>query len=185
LRLLAGMVRATRPFRVILGLSYALVAALGTAAFTLITNTVWQLSSALSPARLAALMLVSIVAMIVYLIVVHDLWERPSDRTDRKHVRLFNAVTVITLTIGAVTFYAALFAATLLAGLFILDAGVLGRSIGHRATVSDYLALAWMTSALATLGGALGSGLETSDEVREAAYTYHRERRNRNENGSG
>ena len=46
----------------------------------------------------------------------------------------------------------------------------------------DYLALAWMTSALATLGGALGSGLETSDEVREAAYTYHRERREWKEN---
>lgn len=182
LRLLAGMVRATRPFRVILGLSYALAAALGTAAFTLITNTIWQLSSALGPARLAALMIVSVAAMILYLIVVHDLWERPSDRVDRKHARLFNAVTVIALSIGAVTFYAALFAATLFAGWFIIDAGVLGDNIGHRATAGDYLALAWMTSALATLGGALGSGLETSDEVREAAYTYHRERRTWNEN---
>ena len=176
-RLLAGMVRATRPFRVILGLSYALVAALGTAAFTLISFPIWQLSSALAPARLAALMVVSIVAIIVYLIVVHDLWERPSDRVDRKHARLFNAVTVIALTIGAVTFYAALFAATLFAGWFILDAGVFGSTIGHRVTASDYLTLAWMVSSLATLGGALGSGLQTSDEVREAAYTYHGERR--------
>lgn len=43
-RLLVGMVRAARPFRVVLGLSHALAAALGTAAFTIITDTTWLLA---------------------------------------------------------------------------------------------------------------------------------------------
>jgi hypothetical protein len=42
LRLLAGMVRANRPGRALLGLSKLLVGAFGTAAFALTTNTIWQ-----------------------------------------------------------------------------------------------------------------------------------------------
>ena len=45
----------------------------------------------------------------------------------------------------------------------------LGRPIG----ISDYAALAWLTSSLATAGGVLGAGLETDDAIREAAYSYH------------
>jgi len=48
------MVRATHPFRVVLGLSYALTAALGTAAFTIITNTIWQLNASNKTAERSA-----------------------------------------------------------------------------------------------------------------------------------
>ena len=177
LRLVVGMVRATHPFRVILGLSYALTAALGTAAFTVLTGTIWQLSGELGSVRLLALMVVSVVAMIVYIIVVHDLWYRPSGREDREYTVLFNATTVITLTLGALSFYAALFAATLVAEAFVIEGSVLGGAIGRTPGLGDFAALAWITTSLSMLGGALGSGLQTSNEVREASYTYHRERR--------
>ena len=183
-RLLAGMVRATHPFRVVLGLSYALTAALGTAAFTIITNTIWQLSGALGWMRLLALMLISLVVMVVYFIVVHDMWHRPSRRWGGEYTVLLNATTVITLTIGALSFYAALFALTLAAAGLFIEGSVFGGAIGYQPGLIEYATLAWIVSSLATLGGTLGSGLEAGEDVREAAYTYHRERR-RTEDGEG
>jgi hypothetical protein len=41
--------------------------------------------------------------------------------------------------------------------------------------VTDYLTLAWIISSLATVGGAIGSGLENEETVRAAAYGYHPE----------
>ena len=178
-RLLAGMVRATRPFRVVLGLSYALTAALGTAAFTLLTSTIWQLSGAFSWARLSGLVAASVVTMVAYLIVRHDMWHRSDGQTNRELTVLFNATTLITLTIGALSFFAALFVLTLAAAGFLIDAGVLTKTIGRPAGAGEFVALALMTSSLATLGGTLGSGLQTSDDVHEAAYTYHGERRHK------
>ena len=55
-RLLAGMVRANRPGRALLGLSKLLVGAFGTAAFALTTNTIWQMGDALGALRLTVIM---------------------------------------------------------------------------------------------------------------------------------
>ena len=109
-------------------------------------------------------------------------------QTNRELTVLFNATTLITLTIGALSFFAALFVLTLAAAGFLIDAGVLGETIGRPAGAGEFVALALMTSSLAMLGGTLGSGLETSDDVHEAAYTYHRERRHnegQSQDGSG
>jgi hypothetical protein len=77
-RLVAGMVRANRPWRLMLGLSSSLAAALATSAFGLTQDTVWQLADALTPWRLAVAALGSIATLVVWMIVDHELWERRS-----------------------------------------------------------------------------------------------------------
>jgi hypothetical protein len=57
-----------------------------------------------------------------------------------------------------------------------IKSSVLEQTLQHGVGVGDYLALAWMVSALATAGGALGSGLEHEIDIRDAAYSYHPER---------
>ena len=48
--------------------------------------------------------------------------------------------------------------------------------LGHPARAADHLELAWLISSLATVGGALGAGLESNKAVRQAAYSYRPDR---------
>lgn len=172
LRLLAGMVRANRPWRVVVALSRAIVAALSTIALATVNPSIWQLSDAMGWPRLLAVAAAAIVALVASLIIAHALWERPSRPEARGQAILFNATTVITLTIGVLCLYGALFVIELVAAALVIDASVLHKQLGHAVDVGDYLTLAWMASSLATIGGALGSGLESDDSVRAAAYGY-------------
>ncbi|WP_433317349.1 hypothetical protein ACQP0U_08805 [Micromonospora sp. CA-269861] len=172
-RLLAGMVRANRPGRALLGLSKLLVGAFGTVAFALTTDTIWQMGDALGGLRLAVIMLLGLTALVVWLVVAHDLWEKPDRETPTELARLFNLGTVLTLTLATALSYVVLFVGTVLVGLLLIDTSVLEQSLKRPVNVTDYLTLAWITSSLATVGGAIGSGLENEETVRAAAYGYH------------
>jgi hypothetical protein len=174
-RLLAGMVRANRPGRALLGLSKLLVGAFGTAAFALTTNTIWQMGDALGGLRLAVIMLVGLTALVTWLIVAHDLWEKPDRETPAELARMFNLGTILTLTLATAVSYLVLFAGTVLAGALLIDPSVLEQTLQRPVDVTDYLTLAWIISSLATVGGAIGSGLEDEETVRAAAYGYHPE----------
>jgi hypothetical protein len=176
LRLLAGMVRANRPWRLIVRLSRALAAAAAAVGFALVTADLWVLADALDWPRLLALSVISVGATVLWLIVSHRLWETRQGRGSRQQTVLFNAATTLTLLLGGASLYAALFALTIGGAAVVIDAGVLGEALGHDADVGDYAALAWMASSLATIAGGLGAGLESDEAVREAAYGYRVER---------
>jgi len=173
LRLVAGMVRANRPGRALLGLSKLLVAAFGTAAFAVTTNTIWQMGDALDGPRLTLIMLLSLVGLVGWLIVAHGLWEKPSDGTPRELARLFNVGTVLTLGLAAGGSYLVLFVGTAAATALLIDSSILSQNLGRPVGVVDYLVLAWIIASLATVGGAIGSGLEDEENVRASAYGYH------------
>ncbi|GIF02739.1 hypothetical protein [Actinoplanes siamensis] len=175
MRLLTGMVRANRPGRALLGLSNLLVGAFGTAAFALTTNTIWQMGDALGGLRLTVIMLLGLTALVTWLIVAHDLWEKPDRRTPAELARLFNAGTVLTLTLATTVSYLVLFTGTVLAAALLIDTSVLEQTLQRPVGFADYLVLAWIISSLATVGGTIGSGLEDEDTVRAAAYGYHPE----------
>jgi hypothetical protein len=176
-RLLAGMVRANRPWRALGTLSSAVVAALATGAYAVINSTVWQLSEALSPLRLLAIMVVALGAVVGWLVVAHGLWERGGDGRAAKDRRLYNAATLLTLTIAVAWAYVLLLAVLLAVSALLIDSGVMRSMTGRQAGPAEYLQLAWLGASIATVAGALGSGLESLDDVRSAAYGHHQRHR--------
>jgi hypothetical protein len=181
-RLLAGMVRTNQPWRLVLGMRTALAAVLGTSAYLTITSTIWLLSTRLGVGKLVLTTVVSVALMVAWIIGAHHLWERARDPGEREETVLYNASTVLTLSIGVLTMSAAVYVLTLLGSLFLLEPSVLGSNLGRPPELADHLMLAWLATGLATVAGALGSGLDSEDAVRRAAYGY-RERQRRDEIG--
>ncbi len=175
-RLLLGMVRANRPWRLVARLSRALGAALAAVAFALVTSDIWRIADSLGWLRLLGLSIVSLAAIIVALIAAHGLWERAATNRAREQVVLFNLATTATVALGVATLYVALFALTLAGAGLALDSDLLARELGHGVDFAEYARLAWFVSSLATVGGALGAGVESDVAVREAAYGYRPDR---------
>ena len=82
-RLLAGMVRANRPWRLIVRLSRALAAAAAAVVFALVTADLWVLADAMNWLRLLTLTVLSVGATVLWLIVSHRLWEALQQREER------------------------------------------------------------------------------------------------------
>jgi hypothetical protein len=175
LRLLVGMLRANRPWRLTTRLYRALVAALATAAFALVTSDVWIIAESLDLVRLALVAALSVGVTVASLIAVHALWERSGPGTARDQILLFNAATTATVLVGIASLYAVLFVVSLIAAGLLITTDVLSQAVGTSTGWPEYLKLAWLTSSLATVGGALGAGLESDDAIRQAAYAYRPE----------
>jgi uncharacterized membrane protein len=187
LRLMVGMVRTNRPWRLVAGLSHAIVGALGLDIFGVASPGIWLIADDLDWLRLLVFGIGAIAVISVSLITVHGLWERSySDRPEaRERVIMFNAATTATVAIGVLTLYLILFLINVLASLLLISSGVLAKQVGHPVGFAEYLALAWLVSSLATLGGALGAALENDRAVREAAYGYQRAEYAQSDGASG
>jgi hypothetical protein len=169
LRLLAGTIRANEPTRVITRLSRALAGALGTAAFALASANVWTLADGMTTARLVGLALASTLATSLALTLAHDLWERSDDARARERVILFNLATVCTIAMGVAVLYLGLFSIAALGAVGLIPTDVFKEQVGHDVALGDYLGLACLVASLATIGGALGSLVESDLSVRNAA----------------
>jgi hypothetical protein len=185
LRLLVGLVRANQPWRLLGGLKGALAAALATSAYVLINPSAWQFAAQVSVPKLALMTAFAIAGMVIWLIAAHNLWERADSQRGRSRVRLFNASTLLTLLIGVGCAYVLLFAANLLAEVFLIDPGFLRQNLRQATSIRDYLAIAWFTSSVAVLAGAVGSNFEDEDTVRRVAYSRRERERHESRNDPG
>ncbi|MCW2877701.1 MAG: hypothetical protein JWQ95_1801 [Sphaerisporangium sp.] len=170
--LLLGMLRANRPWRLAIRLSRVLVAAAAAVAAALVTSDIWRLADHLGHVRLSVLTIGSVLAMTLTIVIGANLWERHPNANAREQVMLFNIVTVTTVIIGVVVFYIALFLIAFAGAAALVPDGFFASVLRHPVDFSDHLDLAWLAASIATVGGALGAGLESDDAVREAAYTY-------------
>ena len=144
-----------------------------------IEPTVWSLASSLSGWRLVAATVASITIIISWIVIDGSLWDRPDDDSlqARERSRLYNTSTLLTLTIGIVICYLALYVVNLAWALFVLDTSVMSESLGRTVDVGDLFVLTWFVASAATLGGALGTGLESDDAIRAATYSKREEER--------
>jgi uncharacterized membrane protein len=169
------MVRANRPWRLAAGLSRALVAALGTTALALASPGIWHIADGMGWGRLLALALASVLIICLTLMVVHGLWERSPGPRATQRVLLVNLATALTIVLGFLTLYGALYAVTVAGGFALLPEAVISKELQHDVGTEHYLRLACLVSSLATIGGALGSAVETERAVHAAAYGYREE----------
>ena len=141
LRLLAGMLRANRPWRLATRLYRALIAALATAAFALVTSDVWIIAESLDLGRLALVAALSVGVTVASLIAVHGLWERSGPGTARDQILLFNATTTATVLVGIASLYAVLFVLSLTAAGLLITTDVLSEAVGTSTGWEGYLKL--------------------------------------------
>ena len=101
-----------------------------------------------------------------------QLWDRPDDSTSeaKERSRLYNTSTLLTVTAGVLICYIALFVVNLVWASFVLDPAVMGNALDASLGYGDLFVLTWFVASAATLGGALGTGLESDDAIRAAAY---------------
>ena len=169
-RLLAGMVRDNRPWRLVPHLSRATAAAAATGAYAIVTTSFWTMAASLSPLRLLLISVVAILAMAIWLIIYNHLWDRPDDRDARAKAVLYNAATALTIVLGVTCMYVLLYLVGLLAALALIDPGYFSSELQRPASFDGYLKLVWLASSVGIVAGALGSSVESEEAVRSATY---------------
>jgi hypothetical protein len=177
LRLLTGMVYANRPWRLAAGMSKMMMAAFAAGAVSLAYPTMWQLSATMGPWRLGTATILASAAMIAWLILDHKLWERPQSAEERERAALYNTATVVTLAFGVATLHVALFLLLLVTAWWTLPPELVAENIRRPVGLSTLLLMAWLVAAVATLGGALGSGMEDDKAVKAATYGVRQRQR--------
>jgi putative flippase GtrA len=173
LRLLAGMVRANQPWRVVVSLSRASVGAFGTAAYVLISSSLWTLSDQMSTGRMLTASFGAIALTCLTLVIAHRLWERSRQPGSREQVALINMVTLITVALGVASLYAVLFMLALVCGEILIPPDSMKSEIGHPGGLGTMVRLSALAATFGTLGGALGSLVESDSAVRDAMYRSH------------
>ena len=171
LKLMAGMVRGNRPWRLIPTLTGMTAAAAAAASFGIFFSTIWSMANALSAWRLAAITLLSLVLASLWLIVNNRLWERVTV-TAKPRARLYNMTTACTVVFSAAVLYAGLFLATLTAALIVIEENFLASQLGYPVGLRNYVYLAWLATSMGIFAGALGSSADSYDDVLRATYGY-------------
>jgi uncharacterized membrane protein YidH (DUF202 family) len=166
------MVAANRPWRLVSDLAKVLVAALASAGFFIVNSNAWSISDQLSVPRLVLIAVLALGGLAVWLVVGHELWERVAHADDPQLTRRVNAATGLTLFVGLVIGYVVLFGLVLFAMAVAVPDQFVKSNLGHSASFGDYVAAAWLACSLATVAGAIGSGLESDDDVRETITRY-------------
>ncbi|SFA95012.1 hypothetical protein SAMN04488072_10497 [Lentibacillus halodurans] len=179
-RLLLGMTHANRPWSIIPAFKRVMAIAFATGAYGLVFRTLWRLSASYESTRFVVLMLGAILGMVIWIIFAHNLWEKPSGKSQRKMRLLYNAATFLTLVVAVSVYYVMLFVLFLTAVAFIVPPELFSDVVGmeeDKVGFHHFMQLTWLVTSVATVAGAIGSGLENDKTVRNIMYGYRQQQR--------
>ncbi len=174
IRLVSGMIRCNRPWRLVPTLSSALAAASAASAFGVFYASIWQMAASMSLGRLTMIGVTAVIAMTVWVIFPNGLWEKRTFRSSTIDRWMYNAATLGTVLTGALCMYALLFAVVLASAVVVISPEFLAAQIGRTASSGDYFSLAWLAASLGTVAGAVGSSVADREDILDATYG-HRE----------
>ena len=170
-RLVSGMTMANEPLRMASKLSRALAAASATGAFGIFYSSIWQMAHHLSTLRLISIGMIAIAVMVVWLISINRLWDRPVNERLSQVVFYYNLSTVLTLLICVAALYACLVIGILAGSLVIIDPEFMAEIIGRpHARFTNYLDIAWLSAAMGVVAGALGSTFDDGADVKNLTH---------------
>ena len=166
------MVLTNRPWRLVRDLSKVLVATLASAGFFVINADAWGIADQLAFPLLLLIAVLAVGGLGVWLVIAHSLWEQPSATRDPALTHRVNAATALTLLLGLLFAYIVLYVVVLASMALVVPSGYMTSNLGHPARVEDYAAAAWFAASMAVVVGAIGSGLESDEEVHDTISRY-------------
>lgn len=170
--LLAGMVYANRPWSLFPSFKTTVATAFATGGYGLIFTTLWKIGNIYGYDRLVTLMVVAMSILVSWIIISHNLWETDRAEISQYQRSLYNATTVATIAVGVVFAYVIIFILLLLAAVVYIPTAMLESTIETPVMPISYVRIAWVTSSVATIAGAIGAGLEDTEAVRNATFGW-------------
>lgn len=177
LRMIAGMVRGNQPGRLLPVLSSALAAMIATGGFGIFYGSIWRLAEELSWPRLLLISAFAVVAFTAWLIVHNRLWQRRHTQESRWREHVDNTATVGTIGLTTLVLYSVVWAVMFVASLVVIPESYLEGELERQVGLPTYLSIAWLSSSLGVMAGALGSSFDRDVEIRSATYNLREHER--------
>lgn len=184
IRTVMGMTVANEPWRTAPQLSGALAAASAAGAFGIFFNSIWDMADSLSVTRLLFIGLGAMVAMGAWLILSNGLWDRPKNASYSRIMLYYNLSTALTIAMCMLALYVSLVLLILIGAVVVIDPGFMGEMLSKEAQFNNYLNIAWLSAAMGTVAGALGSGFDSDDALRKTTHGQRERQRQYSEDSS-
>lgn len=169
-RTVLGMTLGNEPWRIVPRLSSAMAAASATGAFGIFYHSIWEMAESLSTLRLLLIGFGAMTVMGVWLMIGNGLWDKPREEKFSRVVMLYNMSTALTLSLCMLMLYTSLVVLILVGGLVVIDPDFMTQTISGEAEFTSYLDIAWLSAAMGTVAGALGSSFDAEADLRKLTH---------------
>ncbi|WP_434122167.1 hypothetical protein [Salinicoccus roseus] len=177
LRIISGMVFANEPWKMFPAFGKIIVIAFTTGSYALVFSTLWQLSMNLSVPRAILLTFFSILALTLWIIIAHQLWEKKGEGNSTFLRKIYNVTTFFTLLMSVLMYYIILFVMFSIWTILLMPMAQIEDYTSASPGIGIYFYTSWIGASISTIIGALGSTFEDEEVVLDSTYGYRQRQR--------